>query len=440
MWSRALERTHRAERGRVLASLIRWCGDFQMAEDALQDAMAAAAESWRRDGVPDRPAAWLTVAARRRILDRLKHERTRARQHPTLLAEAELEQSVDLSSSQDGFSDERLRLIFTCCHPALSSEAQVALTLHTLGGMTTKEIAKAFLLEERAMSQRLVRAKQKIARAGIPFEVPGPRHWGDRVEGVLRTVYLIFNEGYMSSHGDSLLRRELSFEGLRLGHVLFRLLPEEPEVEGLLALMMLHESRRKARTDAAGELVCLDVQDRSKWDQELIAEGIRRVSAALARGPVGPYQIQAAIAAVHAEAARYEDTDWAQIALLYDLLYERWPSPVIDLNRAVSYGMLQGPDEGLRRLEGVASALGQYVAFHLAKADFLERRGDRPGADAAYAEAHRLAENEAVRRHIERRRNAPPELRSPRPSPSRQPGAEPPTSPRVSSSSGRRTN
>ena len=394
----------RRERGRILSSLVRWCGQFSLAEDALQDALLAAADRWPIEGDPERPAAWLTQTARRKIIDRLRRESTARSSEDALRLEADLSRST--ADAEPHLPDERLRLAFVCCHPALALEARVALTLRTLGGMSTAEVARAFLVSEAAMAQRLTRARRKIALARIPFEVPGPRHFRTRLDGVLQVVYLVYNEGYLPGAGDAILRRELTGEALRLAEVLRELLPDSAEVLALSALLLLHESRSPARLDDEGELVLLEAQDRSKWDRDKVAEGIARVTAALRRGPAGRFQIEAAIAAVHAEATSFPETDWAQIALLYRELERFAPSPVVALNRAVAVGMAQGPEAGLARLAALeaSDALDRYLALPLARADLLDRAGRAEEALAPLDRAIALAENGVVRRALERRR------------------------------------
>ncbi len=391
----------RRERGRSVATLIRVLGDFDLAEDAVQEAFLTALATWPERGVPENPGAWITTTARNRAIDRLRRERRLREKTETLRQLAGLE-ALDRDNEMTGIPDDRLCLIFTCCHPALSPEARVALTLRTLGGLTTPEIARAFLTSEAAMAQRLVRAKRKIREAGIPYRVPPPELLAGRLSSVLAVLYLIFNEGYVAS-GGSLLRVDLCDEAIRLGRVLADLLPGEPETEGLLALMLLQHSRRDARTDGNGDLVLLEDQDRSRWDHEMIDEGLAMVDATLGRGRPGPYQVQAAIAALHARAPRPEDTDWPQIAALYGVLAAMVPSPVVELNRAVAVAMADGPEHGLRMLEPLAAELGGYHLFHSARADLLRRLHRDGEAGEAYLRALELAGNPAERRFLERR-------------------------------------
>jgi RNA polymerase sigma-70 factor (ECF subfamily) len=404
----ALERVFRAESGPVLATLIRLLGDFQLAEDALQDAAAAALEAWSAGGVPASPGAWLTTTARRKALDRLRHLRIVEAKSSELALSLRLDEEA--RGPQDGLElspvpDDQLRLIFTCCHPALSLEAQVALTLRTLGGLGNAEIARAFLVSEAAIAQRVARAKQKIARAGIPYEIPARASLGPRLAAVLSVLYLIFNEGYMASSQGKLVRTDLVDDALRLARSLSDLLPDEPEPMGLLALMLLHNSRREARVSDQGDLVLLDEQDRTKWNRAQIEEGARLVERALTMLRPGPYQIEGAIAAVHAEAAHAADTDWRQIAVLYDQLLRYERNPVIELNRAVAISFAASPDEGLKVLEQIerTATLEQYAPFHLARADMLRRLGRRDEAQRCYRDALPHAPNDQVRRFIERR-------------------------------------
>jgi RNA polymerase sigma-70 factor (ECF subfamily) len=406
--ARALDRIFRAESGAVLATLIRLLGDFQLAEDALQDALTAALETWPKNGLPASPAAWLATAARRKALDRLRHIKIVEAKSGTLALIEQLEQEGQREHDAPELSpvpDDQLRLIFTCCHPALSREAQVALTLRTLGSLSVTEIARAFFVSEAALAQRLARAKQKISRAKIPYEIPGREALGPRVDAVLGVLYLVFNEGYLATTGRQLVRGDLVADALRLARSLVELLPDEPEPVGLLALMVLHDARREARINDTGELILLEDQDRSKWDRERIAEGVRLVECALGRRRPGSYQVQAAIAAVHAEAATAADTDWRQIALLYAELLRHEPTPVVELNRAVAVSCAAGPDQGLSLLARIetAGALGTYAPFHLARADMLRRLGRSDEARESYKRALSFAENEQVRRFIERR-------------------------------------
>ena len=399
-----VDAVYRADSRRVLATLIRLLGDFDLAEEALQDAFAAAVEQWPRDGVPTNPRAWLVSTGRFKAIDGM---RRRARFDESLAGIAErLESDVPETAVWDdeGVEDDRLRLIFTCCHPALPPDAQVALTLREVCGLTTEEIAHAFLTAAPTVAQRIVRAKSKIRDARIPYQVPSVADLPERLDTVLRVVYLVFNEGYSASSGESLTRRDLSGEAIRLGRLLMELLPE-PEVGGLLALMLLHESRRAARTTPEGALVLLGDQDRSLWNRDQIAEGRELVQRALESRRFGPYTLQAAIAAVHAEAPDPAATDWAQIVGLYDVLLRADPSPVIELNRAAAVAMRDGPEAGLALIDGILARgdLADYHLAHSARADLCRRLRRTAEARASYERALELARQEPERRFLERR-------------------------------------
>ncbi|HTX37821.1 MAG TPA: DUF6596 domain-containing protein [Bryobacteraceae bacterium] len=407
----AAESVFRRESGQILASLIRVSGSFDRAEEALQEALASALASWPDRGVPDNPAAWIMTAAYRELIDGIRKERTRRQKQDSLAYQTWAVVSPpepELDDTAMCYPDDRLRLMFTCCHPALNREAQVALTLRTLGGLTTPEIAKAFLVPEATLAQRIVRAKRKIQEARIPYQVPPPNRLQERLASVQSVIYLIFNEGYAATTGGCLVREDLCAEAIRLGRVLRELLPAEAENLGLLALMLLQHSRRAARM-VEGELVTLDEQDRSRWDGAAIAEGVALVDVALrmgrGAGPPGAYQLQAAVAALHAQAATPQETDWRQIAALYDLLLERNPSPVVALNHAVAIAMSVGYAEGLASIDrlGASGTLDAYYLFHAARADLLRRLGRNAEASAAYRRAAALAANRVEREFLERR-------------------------------------
>jgi len=399
-----VDAVYRAESRRVLATLIRLLGDFDLAEEALHDAFAAAVERWPREGTPANPRAWLVSAGRFRAIDtirrRARFDASLTHVADQLYAEAEAPELPD----DDRVEDDQLRLIFTCCHPALPPDAQVALTLREVCGLTTEEIARAFLTAPSTLAQRIVRAKNKIREAKIPYQVPARADLPDRLDVVLHVVYLVFNEGYSASSGATVTRNDLSAEAIRLARLLLGLLPD-PEIEGLLALMLLHESRRGARETAAGDLILLDEQDRSAWNREQIAEGAALVRRALASRRFGPYTLQAAIAAVHAEAPSPEATDWGQIVALYDVLLRADPSPIVELNRAAAIAMRDGPAAGLGIVDAILARgeLADYQLAHAAQADFLRRLGRFDESRTAYERALALTRQEPQRRFIERR-------------------------------------
>ncbi len=398
----AVETVYRAESRRVLATLIRLLGDFELAEEALQDAFMAALEQWPRDGLPQNPRTWLVSTGRFKAIDKIRKQR----RYAPALAENELENIADESefTTDDSVEDDRLRLIFTCCHPALPEDAQVALTLREVCGLTTEEVASAFLTPAPTLAQRIVRAKAKIRTARIPYEVPSHEELPERLDTVLRVIYLVFNEGYSASFGESLTRADLSGEAIRLTRLLYELLPE-PEIAGLLALMLLHESRRAARTTPEGEIILLDDQDRSLWNRTLINEGLALIEQALSSRRFGPYTLQAAIAAVHAQAHDPSEIDWSEIVGLYDVLLRITPSPVIELNRAVAVAMRDGPHVGLVLMDELIERgeLKDYLPLHAARADLYRRAGKSAEARAAYERALQLVKQEPQRRFLQRR-------------------------------------
>ena len=403
------DRVFREESGRIVASLIRISGSFDLAEEAMQEAFASALAHWPARGIPEKPGAWIMAVAHRKLIDGVRRAGTRTEKQDALTHE-----TLRVRSGDDGvtnempadYPDDRLRLMFTCCHPALNREAQVGLTLRTLGGLTTTEIARAFLMPEPTLAQRLVRAKKKIREANIPYEVPPLAALGERLDGVQSVLYLIFNEGYVATEGGSLVRADLCAEAIRLARILCELMPSEPENLGLLALMLLHDSRKLARATASGDLITLEDQNRSLWDRRQIDEGVTLVHRALTQRSPGPYQLQAAIAALHCEANRAADTDWPQIALLYDRLTQVVPTPVVLLNHAVAVAMSEGLELGLALVDklGADGELDDYYLYHAARADLLRRLQRHAEALIAYDQALALATNRVERTYLERRR------------------------------------
>ena len=402
----AVEAVYRSDWGRIVATLIGLVGDFDLAEESAQEAFAAAVDQWRTSGVPEFPRAWIIQTARHKAIDRLRHRTLAEEKLKTYATSGMVSEIEEPDYDTTEIPDDRLRLIFTCCHPALAPEAQVALTLRTLCGLETDEIARAFLVPPPTMAQRLVRAKRKIRAAGIPYVVPETKDMAERIDAVLTVIYLVFNEGYAATRGGPLLRTDLCAEAIRLGRLVRMLTGPQPsgETTALLALMLLQDARRDARLDPAGDIVILEEQDRRRWDRAQIAEALPLVAEAFRGGP-GPYAVQAAIAALHCQAVRAEDTDWPQILRLYDLLERLQPSPIVALNRAVAVAMVEGPEAALELIDAVAAGgdLDEYHLLHAARADLLRRAGSPASAAASYARALELATNESERRFLERR-------------------------------------
>ncbi|CAN7649184.1 RNA polymerase sigma factor [Rhizobium sp. LjRoot254] len=398
----AIDALARRDGGRLLSNLVGAISDFQLAEDSLQDALESALIHWTRNGLPHSPAAWIMQTAKRKAIDRLRRSANFRSKSAEIAHLIQMENESVEDEAEEPIRDERLKLIFTCCHPALEKKARVALTLRSVCGLTTEEIADAFLDSQEAMAQRLVRARHKITQAGIAYEVPGPDGWNERLESVLAVIYLIFNEGYASSSAEH-IRRELCEEAIRLGRLLSVLRPDEPEIEGLLALMLLHHARRSARLGTEGEILSLEDQDRGLWDDQEISEGSALLERGLRRGRAGPYQLQAAIIAVHAEAASFAETDWHQILLIYGSLCAIADNPVFELNRIVALSYADGPAAALERLAPIAHMLGHYQPFHAVRADLYSRTGRSEEAKLAYRLAHDLSQTEAERLFFEKK-------------------------------------
>jgi RNA polymerase sigma-70 factor (ECF subfamily) len=400
-----IETTFRQEHGKVLAVLIAKLGDFALAEDALQDALIAALEQWKQDGVPRNPGAWITTIAKRKALDRIRRDSNFTRKQQVILDSLKGDED-DEEEEMETIPDERLKLMFTCCHPSLNLDAQVALTLHTLGGLSTHEIARAFLVPPTTMAQRLARARTKIRDAGIPYRVPPAELLPQRLDALLTVIYLLFNEGYVATSGDMLIRHELCSEAIRLCRILVELLPDKPisaEARGVLALMLLHDSRRDARVNGNGELVVLEDQDRAKWDHDRINEGTAILDYALRLLNPGPYQVQAAISAVHARVETAQKTDWAQIVELYQTLFQMTASPVVEVNRAVAMAMAGNPQAGLRILDRLKLEMEEFFPFHVAHADLLRRTNQREAAADAYERALELCQNNLEHAYLRRK-------------------------------------
>jgi RNA polymerase sigma-70 factor, ECF subfamily len=404
--SAAIDAVYRSDWGRIVATLIKLVGDFDLAEECAQEAFAAAVDQWKTSGTPETPAAWLIQTARHKAIDRIRRNHRYSEKIASLAVSGVLKTAEEPDYNMDDIPDERLRLIFTCCHPALAPEAQVALTLHTLCGLQTDEIARAFLVPSAAMAQRLVRAKRKIRDARIPYIVPAVKEMPERLESVLTAIYLVFNEGYVATRGDTLLRIDLCGEAIRLARLTSMLMGPNPprEVTGLLALLLLHDARRDARHDVDGHLVLLEDQDRGRWNRAQIEEGLALADAAMSQAP-GPFALQAAIAAVHCRAPRAEETDWHEILRLYGVLERIHPSPIVSLNRAVAVAMVEGPSQALHLVEEIAASgeLESYHLMHATRADFLRRMGDSAGAARSYRHALALVTNEAERRYLDQR-------------------------------------